>query len=237
MNKLEKKDELLRMAVYLKNLFEANGIWYCLAFGSMLGAVRHNGFIPWDHDLDFHIKINDVGKVRKLIADNPLEGTFLQIRGKAHCTNSHDGLISKRVEGCGIDIDQLIGVPSNKIKRNIFCYICYFCDMAFRHKHMDINECKEKNKKKVRCVKFLTHFVPDIFIEWIYRKLENRYDYNSSDYIKSLCSVYVPHDCLKRIRIEKRIKHEFENQFFMIPVNYDYYLKRMYGDYMTPKRY
>lgn len=231
------KEELLRMGVYLRDLLEKNNVWHCLAFGSMLGAVRHNGFIPWDTDLDFHINITDRDRVRELIINNPPADAYLRVRGQNHTTESHDLLISKKVKKCHVDIYQLIGVPDNSKKRKVFCYLCYLCDMAFRHKHIRISDCLEKNRKKAFVVKALMQIIPDLFIEFIYRKLETQYDFNKSKYIKSLCSVYVPHDCLRRDLMKATFHHDFEEYSFLIPKHYDYYLKHMYGDYMTPKRY
>ena len=49
------QSRLYEMAVAVKNVLEARGIPYMLAYGSLLGAVRHRGFIPWDDDFDFNL--------------------------------------------------------------------------------------------------------------------------------------------------------------------------------------
>ena len=46
---------LLRMAKEIAGVLEGNGIQYFIAYGTLLGAVRHQGFIPWDDDLDFYL--------------------------------------------------------------------------------------------------------------------------------------------------------------------------------------
>ena len=66
--KKEKKHDILqtenlRILKEFIRICNENNIWYCLSAGTMLGAVRHNGFIPWDRDVDVYIKIKDVPKV------------------------------------------------------------------------------------------------------------------------------------------------------------------------------
>lgn len=232
----EQKKEFLRMATYLHNLFMDNDVWYCLAFGSLLGAIRHNGFIPWDRDFDIHIKVNDMTKIRSLIVNHPLPETFFQIRGRNHCTSSHDSLISTRIDGCGLDIYQFIGVPLEKSKRIIFCYICYLADMAFRHKHVKIQKCLPQNRIKASIVKACTQIVPDSFIEYIYKRIESKYRIQNSKYVRSLSSNGT-NDCILGAFLERRIMHRFEDTSFMILQDYDCYLRAIYGDYMTPRIY
>lgn len=47
----EIKRELANMLRDLTEFFSSNGITYSLAYGTLLGAVRHHGFIPWDDDI------------------------------------------------------------------------------------------------------------------------------------------------------------------------------------------
>jgi len=59
----EIKKIYLDMALKLDEVCRRHGLRYYLAFGSCIGAVRHKGFIPWDHDLDVLMPVRDAYKL------------------------------------------------------------------------------------------------------------------------------------------------------------------------------
>jgi len=49
------QNRLLEMAICIRDVLESHKIPYFITYGTLLGAVRHNGFIPWDDDFDFYL--------------------------------------------------------------------------------------------------------------------------------------------------------------------------------------
>ena len=61
---------LLRMLKDINNFCDTNGIKWSLCGGSLIGAVRHKGFIPWDDDVDIYMSRKDFEKFRKAFAES-----------------------------------------------------------------------------------------------------------------------------------------------------------------------
>ena len=61
------QERMIEMLVFLDKVCKENNITYFIAFGTLLGAVRHGGFIPWDDDMDVYINDSDMKKLRKII--------------------------------------------------------------------------------------------------------------------------------------------------------------------------
>lgn len=66
----ERQQRLLHLAAYIDAVCEEHEIWYSLAAGSVLGAVRHRGFIPWDNDMDIFVKNKDMARFRAAVLTN-----------------------------------------------------------------------------------------------------------------------------------------------------------------------
>lgn len=76
---------MLDMLVYLDRVCRANNIVYWLDSGTLLGAVRHGGFIPWDDDVDVCIDRKDAKKLKRAIIKTPHPDFVLQDR----CTDKN----------------------------------------------------------------------------------------------------------------------------------------------------
>lgn len=70
--------KMLDMLVYIDKICRDNNIKYCLSGGTLLGAVRHGGFIPWDDDLDIILLKKDLKKLHAILLNDPSPAYALQ---------------------------------------------------------------------------------------------------------------------------------------------------------------
>lgn len=91
--------ELVKMLRVVTDICDANGIEWWLSSGTLLGAARHEGFIPWDDDLDIVLLKRDCKRLEKLLLElNHEEYVYHSMRSDVDYTNSF-GKFRKR-EGC-----------------------------------------------------------------------------------------------------------------------------------------
>jgi lipopolysaccharide cholinephosphotransferase len=229
---------LLRLLKTFKQVCEKDKIWYTLAYGTVLGAVRHKGFIPWDADADVCIKLEDVERFRDAFYRHQPEGVLLNDRSKvAHNTKSHDTLYFEKYPGypdIHLDIYPLVGAPNDEKKRIKVWKRNYNLDRVFRSKYVNLDECLEENRRKVYFVKLIDKLIPDGLIKASIRKREEEYDVHTSNYLTALAAPYKPVPKCVWDRIELL---PFEDDSFYVPGDWDMYLKTLYGDYMTPRKY
>ncbi|MBR5694158.1 MAG: LicD family protein [Fibrobacter sp.] len=72
------QQHLLKMMSWFHSFCEKNNIRYFALGGTMLGAARHKGFIPWDDDIDVGIPRPDYERLRSLIGNREYEGYYLE---------------------------------------------------------------------------------------------------------------------------------------------------------------
>ena len=81
LDSIEIKIELCRMLKELDEYLGEHGIQYSIMSGTLLGAVRHGGFIPWDDDIDIAVLRKDYDRLIEILRKNKRIGEELEISG------------------------------------------------------------------------------------------------------------------------------------------------------------
>ena len=217
-----------------------NNICYSLAYGSVLGAVRHKGFIPWDSDIDIVIPLTSVELFRSCIRKElPSNMRLLEWEKEKNYNPCFDRVVIVGQEQAitHVDIFTLCGVPDEDKQRRKFINSCYFTYHFFCNKFKDPKYSRVRNRWKVRLLKLMLSVVPSKTIKKKYKKMLYRYDFEHHDYVSTLVNPYKSKDYMIKRNLLDTIRKPFEDTELPIPKAYDEYLSHIYGDYMTPRKY
>lgn len=234
------KQKCFELLCFAKSVLEKEKIWYSLACGTILGAVRHNGFIPWDSDVDLYVMLPDKDRVRKAFTKYISNDMYyINFDVESRFMSSHDKLIMcNEVKEAHLDLYFLCGAPSGIKEQRKFAMVTSYADRIIRSKYNKLKDCKKKNRPLVLGAKIIDYCFPDKMLKNYIAKREYRYDFESADYIMPMACIPSERACMPKSFFEETIMHEFNGEFFPIPKDFDAYLRQMYGeDYMTPKQY
>ena len=221
---------------------QENNIRYYLLAGSALGAVRHNGFIPWDDDIDIGMPRKDYEKFIKL--SNAFEGYEIEnFHNSNHCdylltriyipnTYVDNKIISKTNlnKKLYFDVFPLDNVPKNEKERIKFEKKIYSKKLLIAR--IDVRD--NGNSKIVMLAKRIVSFILKPFRNRILKnvdKLMRKYEDETTSLICSLSSQY----SFKKQVMPKSFYgtptiHAFEDSEFYIPEKVEDYLATLYGD-------
>ena len=236
-------DELRKLQLVELNLLKVfdkickkNNLTYWLGYGSVLGAVRHGGFIPWDDDIDVCMPMEDYKKFLK-IAEKQLPEEILLCY--PHRGSKYNKLFAKLMDRRTTFIERYASLCDGEfygIYLDIFPYIQYPAISekltVWLTKNMMFLRWRKNQYQKISILRigywFMVSFLL-LFFKLVWAVLSIRKcDYmeiipEDNGYFKRVhCNDIFP---LKSIR--------FEDDDFPAPQNTDAYLRTFYGDYMT----
>lgn len=241
------QEKLLEIFLYLKKLCEENQLTYWCGGGTMLGAVRHKGFIPWDDDLDVFMPREDYERLYRIWNTIANTKKYVLVRTDETHNYHHTAMnlvdiqttyINRHSEnediyhGVYIDIIPFEGCPNNKIGRAIQIYhsIMY---SVFNAQRLPDNQ----GKLLKLPVKILLSIIKSPQTRYkIWKKHERkmtRYSFHSAKYVKETISSFKGLFRLYDREIFNTIDAQFEGITIKIPAGYDHYMKRIYGNYMS----
>ena len=244
----EMKKVQLELMKRLDKICKDNNLRYSLTDGSLLGAVRHQGFIPWDDDIDIIMPRKDYDKLKDLILNNDYKDVkFMNFSTQKDChycigkVYDPNTILEERdiyrVTNFGVNIDvfPLDGLPSDPK------LILKHMKKVERLRNLRRYAIHTKLSKMNKVISFLYKICSIPIKIYGYRrinkktdKLMRKYDYDSSEYVTSLYSDVscFKHKYFKKDFFDKMHYSKFEDTEFSILDNYDKYLTDMYGNYM-----
>lgn len=229
----KRQAELLKMLKDVDVYFRKWNITYSLAAGSLLGAVRENGFIPWDDDVDIMVDRDNYNKITEVFSrENSFEYILkrvLWIRRIQRCDEKNEGLSAPT-----IDIFVMDNSPENNFIRKIKLLLIKVLQGMMK-KDISYNNVPLFYKLSIG----ITHliglpFSDETKFKW-YEKVAQIGNEHDSDH---LGMYYDPFEYLDRryksTTFDKMEYHKFEDTELPITSEYDSCLSVAYGDYMTP---
>ena len=240
-------------------IVEKYNLRYYILGGTLLGAVRHQGFILWDDDMDIGMPRPDYEKFlslaeRELVSPYEIQTTYnnegVYSYYYARVVDTRTKLLRKCsdetvVIPAWVDLFPLDGVPENdkdfkSWKKKCDYYLRLFSLSQFKYFYYT----DSVRNEKYRALKIgFKHLFRDLKLytlidtKKVWKKLDmelKKNDYDASSRLINFCGYWKMKEMFPKNVYGEGKLYPFEDLMLCGPENYDFVLSQMYGDYMTP---
>ena len=241
LTQVEMLDEIARIC-------EIHKLQYFLIGGTLLGAIRHKGFIPWDDDLDIAMPRKDYNKFREICKNDLNDQYYLHsidmdpkywvsfiklLKKNTIFEPEQDKTIDTPYKGVYVDIFPLDNANKERsIFQDIQAKICKgLTSFQYRRRKATMIT------KTPLGIKILYPFLSLFSVKTISKIIDKIMQLNKNDnspyFINIASFINVHKHTILKEKYLPSVKMEFEGKLYNVPRDYDYVLNRLYGDYMT----
>ena len=237
----------------LKQVCDENNLRYYLIGGTLIGVVRHKGFIPWDDDIDVGLPRPDYNKfldligeylpdfmdVKTMSSDPNYKCYFTRLINNKKKIYWNQGHYNAKI-GIWMDVFPIDGLPNNKLLRYLQVFRVYWIKMLYKFTQI---EHVTSNKKSSKFESFLIQFAKvtkigkilsaDKLLHKLDKQLQ-RYNYDECDFAWNFSGGHALKEIMpKRLWGGHRVER-FEGMEVSVPECAEEHLEYIFGDYMTP---
>ncbi|MBQ2153956.1 MAG: LicD family protein [Oscillospiraceae bacterium] len=222
----------------------SHDISYMLIGGTLIGAIRHKGYIPWDDDIDIGLLRPDYDR---LLVEFQSASGHVKLLKPEQSPNYHFAFCKaidtrtiliesdkKHALGVNVDVFPLDSMPDTmeECREHLRHLKRYHNQLIVKYMHLRKGRSPLKNGL-ILLSRLPLRLIPDRFLLHRITGLMMQYEKNrSSKYVANLCGAWGEKEIYTRSDFLHPIDAEFEGRQYRIPDCYDHVLRGVYGDYM-----
>lgn len=227
---------------YIDDVCRNNGLQYFLAWGTLLGAVRHKGFIPWDDDIDIVMPIEHYDKLISIVCEDNSQFIAVSPEVDSECYFPFAKIIDSRTclfengnppiqrLGVYVDVFPLFYVPEDEKERRKIEKKCWNYRQIWGHARLwsrgNINSGVVYSVGCFLCSLYgWKHAISSLY------KTAKKYC-EESQFVSELLDCNNPYDTMQSAWFEDSEQMVFEGKEYPVPKGWHDYLTYSYGDYM-----
>lgn len=237
---------LLQIANSFDSICKRNGIPYYMLGGTMLGAIRHKGFIPWDDDMDFgiprpffqpflEIANRELPEELQIVSrhNSPsVKKGFIKIQLKG--SRLIESVFGEQAEtfynGIAIDVFPLDGADTNSLSGQLTNQIAFLLQRLHEARYCTLEI--RKGLKKILTILLKNLPINDEKLADFIDRIIQKEAYESSDKVANFYGHWKSREIIDKKIFGEPVDYSFEEIRLSGVQNYDAYLKSLYGNYM-----